>query len=230
MGDQNKETQTIEDYRKNDIIRPSENQIVFLQSIERVSDVNIELVAGFCNFYFKGIKFRTLPSKRDKLNINVRKRDKYDNPYYNTAEIINAAVSNVRPKEFARIFTTKKYLTHQNYNWLFGHAFPSKQGYAVCSYAKFPKKDNIPRIERFTKLVIHEVAHLLGISHCPNPKCIMAASGGLKSADNRHVYMCDRDREKLRIVCNHDKKLRLTATKAVWNREIRNVQKHHLYR
>ena len=44
--------------------------------------------------------------------------------------------------------------------------------------------------ERLTKLVLHELGHLLGLGHCRNPKCVMLFSNSLRELDSKSDKFC----------------------------------------
>ena len=55
------------------------------------------------------------------------------------------------------------------------------------------KPDNQLLIERFGKVVIHELGHTFGLIHCQNPVCIMRSSTYVEDLDqkqNEFCYIC----------------------------------------
>lgn len=67
---------------------------------------------------------------------------------------------------------------------------------AVVSLHRLRFMDNgarAPRallLERLTKLVLHETAHILGLAHCQTPGCLMRFSGGLAELDRLDLELC----------------------------------------
>ena len=50
-------------------------------------------------------------------------------------------------------------------------------------------------LERAVKELVHELGHAWGLSHCPNPKCVMYFSNTLPDTDRKRSIFC-RDCEK----------------------------------
>ena len=51
-----------------------------------------------------------------------------------------------------------------------------------------PDKSNV--YQRLAKIAIHETGHLLGLSHCQSPRCIMNFSVGLDKLDTLDLAFC----------------------------------------
>jgi archaemetzincin len=45
-------------------------------------------------------------------------------------------------------------------------------------------------INRFRKVVIHEMGHMFGLVHCPNPICIMRSSTYVEDIDQKENHFC----------------------------------------
>ena len=74
-------------------------------------------------------------------------------------------------------------------NFVFGLALP-RLGVAVV----FTKRLEGPRpifIERLAKEIVHEMGHLLGLSHCNNEKCVMRFSNTLAEVDYKNLMFCE---------------------------------------
>jgi archaemetzincin len=88
-------------------------------------------------------------------------------------------------------------------NFVFGLADP-RSHCAVISLARlYPEFYGQPRDprrfkERAVKEAIHELGHLLGLGHCPDPACIMFFSNSLADTDRKGPGFCRRCRERLR--------------------------------
>ncbi|RLG48932.1 MAG: pentalenene synthase [Thermoproteota archaeon] len=44
--------------------------------------------------------------------------------------------------------------------------------------------------ERTLKEVLHELGHLMGLDHCPNPRCVMSFSNTLADTDAKEAAFC----------------------------------------
>lgn len=87
-------------------------------------------------------------------------------------------------------------------NFVFGLA-DAGQGCAVISLARldpefYGEKGDPGRFrERALKEAVHELGHLLGLPHCPNPKCIMFFSNSLADTDRKGPGFCADCRRRL---------------------------------
>jgi len=53
-------------------------------------------------------------------------------------------------------------------------------------------------MQRVEKEVLHEVGHLLGLEHCPNPKCVMSFSNSIYDVDFKEARFCNVCKAKIR--------------------------------
>jgi archaemetzincin len=87
-------------------------------------------------------------------------------------------------------------------NFVFGLAEP-RQKSAIISLTRlrpeFYGQPANPQLfkERALKEAIHELGHLLGLGHCPNPACIMFFSNSLADTDRKGPGFCPRCRSLL---------------------------------
>ena len=66
------------------------------------------------------------------------------------------------------------------------------------------KKDGKLLLERFRKVVIHELGHTFGLVHCHNPSCVMRSSTYVEDIDQKNHQFCLSCRNVLLV--NFDKK------------------------
>jgi archaemetzincin len=52
------------------------------------------------------------------------------------------------------------------------------------------KKDENLLLERFTKVIIHELGHMFGLIHCQNPICVMRSSTYVEDIDQKNQNFC----------------------------------------
>ena len=78
-------------------------------------------------------------------------------------------------------------------NFIFGLADPLSKTAIVSSYRLSGEKKN----ERISKEVVHEVGHLLGLSHCHEKSCVMYFSNTIDDTDRKHQRLCSTCRSKL---------------------------------
>jgi archaemetzincin len=91
-------------------------------------------------------------------------------------------------------------LTAPGLNFVFGLADPQSR-VAVTSlarlYPEFYGQPRDPRLfkARAVKEAVHELGHLLGLGHCPDPACVMAFSNSLADTDRKGPGFCQPCRE-----------------------------------
>jgi archaemetzincin len=82
-------------------------------------------------------------------------------------------------------------------NFVFGIALP-KKGVALVFTKKLRHRANeVLYRERLLKESMHEIGHLLGLSHCPDPKCVMSFSNSLADVDNKYAEFCKQCKAKI---------------------------------
>lgn len=57
-------------------------------------------------------------------------------------------------------------------------------------------------IERFSKVIIHELGHTFGLIHCSNPVCVMRSSTYVEDLDQKNKQFCYRCRAELNRIEN----------------------------
>jgi archaemetzincin len=93
----------------------------------------------------------------------------------------------------------------QGLNFVFGEADPEK-GITVISLARLGQEfyggspDPERLTERTVKEAVHEVGHIMGISHCPNPECVMRYSNTLSHTDRKSSELCPLCKRKLSLL------------------------------
>ena len=63
-------------------------------------------------------------------------------------------------------------------------------------------------LQHSCKLVVHEIAHLLGVDHCIFYECCMNGSGHLAEDFRQPMFLCPVDLHKLQTLCGFDVVLR----------------------
>lgn len=74
-------------------------------------------------------------------------------------------------------------------------------------------------LQRSCKLLVHEVAHLLGIDHCIWFSCCMNGSGHLEEDFRQSMHLCPVDLRKLQTLCGFDVKERYRNLMAFFQRQ-----------
>lgn len=59
------------------------------------------------------------------------------------------------------------------------------------------KRDDILLLDRFRKVIIHELGHTFGLVHCHIPTCVMRSSTYVEDIDQKGHNLCSRCREEI---------------------------------
>lgn len=81
----------------------------------------------------------------------------------------------------------------QGMSFIFGLANPLNNTALVSTYRL--QGENLQ--ERINKEVIHEVGHLLGLSHCTDTSCVMCFSNTVEDTDRKRQALCTICRRKI---------------------------------
>lgn len=121
---------------------------------------------------------------------------------YSADQIIKSLAENIQPP-VKRIGIIAKDISLPFLTYVFGEAQIGGQAAVISTYrlertknGSKPKKSLI--YKRLAKITIHETGHLLGLSHCRNPNCIMNFSIGVDKLDKLTLKFCTQCTEYLR--------------------------------
>ncbi len=90
---------------------------------------------------------------------------------------------------------TEADLYEEGLNFIFGLANPSLKAAVVSVHRLRPefyggRPDDELLKERTVKEAMHELGHLFGLGHCPNPKCVMHFSNSILDTDFKGPLYC----------------------------------------
>ncbi len=115
------------------------------------------------------------------------------------ADVLLQEVLNAKPENhlFAAGITPYD-IYSDNLNFVFGIGLPFKG--CIVSYARLYSRNEELFLLRFRKEITHEMGHVFGLSHCPNPYCVMHFSNSLADTDRKGEDFCPYCQEKLNVV------------------------------
>ena len=88
--------------------------------------------------------------------------------------------------------------------YIFGQAyFKGRAGVASIYRLRneqygMPKDDDL-LLQRFIKVIIHELGHTFGLVHCHNPGCVMRTSTYVEDIDQKSTYLCNHCKPQLKL-------------------------------
>jgi archaemetzincin len=99
---------------------------------------------------------------------------------------------------FDRVLAVTNYdLYTNNLNFIFGLA-EAREKCAVISLFRLRMGVDEERFHsRAVKEAVHELGHSWGLSHCPNPRCVMHFSNSLEDTDRKETEWCESCERKL---------------------------------
>ncbi len=103
-------------------------------------------------------------------------------------------------KDKLTLIITDRDLYIPGLNYVFGYA---PGGVGVVSTRRLDPRfyggsyDRRLFLERVVKEAVHEVGHLKGLSHCPNPYCVMHFSNNILDTDRKSYILCGDCRKRL---------------------------------
>ena len=112
------------------------------------------------------------------------------------AELQLQNLLSVKPHDSLFVVAVTPYdLYSDGLNFVFGVAYPFKG--CIVSYARLFSDDADLFLSRVRKEITHEMGHVFGLQHCPNPECVMHFSNSLADTDYKSEDFCPSCEEKL---------------------------------
>ncbi len=142
----------------------------------------LETAAGI--FDLKPTLFRT-PVPLEEAELNAARKQ------YDAAAILKRLEGLVKASGSNFVIgITEKDIYVQGSNYVFGLADPQRSA-GVVSLARLRVNSNPSLLnERIMKEASHEIGHLVGLKHCPEPTCIMSFANSTFDVDSKLPMLC----------------------------------------
>jgi predicted Zn-dependent protease len=94
--------------------------------------------------------------------------------------------------EGIKIVYTDQDIYSPGLDYVFGKAYAGDRICIVSSRRLQDVRDMDRTVERLVKVTLHEIGHLLRLTHCEDPGCVMYRSNDAVSVDGRALSFCER--------------------------------------
>jgi archaemetzincin len=114
---------------------------------------------------------------------------------YNAQKILSDLLSRFRDPALRVLGITALDLFIPIFTYVFGLAQIGGRGAVVSTFRLDPANQGLP-LEfdlfhcRIEKTVIHELAHMIGMTHCRNRQCVLFSSSQVEDTDRKKVDFC----------------------------------------
>ncbi len=136
----------------------------------------------------EGVRFRLLPSR---LSVPLTLFD-WSRAQYRADEValyLARSLGILEPPRLLALGLSEADAFVEGLNFVFGIALPNAGAAIVFSRRLYTRDRNL-YLERLIKESMHEVGHLLGLGHCPDPRCVMSFSNSIHDVDRKEAAFC----------------------------------------
>jgi archaemetzincin len=179
---------------------PFAGSVIFVQPLGDVEPGKLSVLEDVIKDNFD-MECRMLLAQKLQRAHYVRTREQYD-----AMKLMSRAKQHIPLDAFRYIVVLDEDIFSERCNFIFGQAqVPGKV--CIVSLNRFadPERDLLPseinlfKI-RLTKLLLHELGHTFGLSHCRNEACVMHFANSMVELDNQSAHYCPECLERLRWV------------------------------
>ena len=218
--------QSFEDYARNNPVKASgRRQVLVFQPVGPFTHIEQDMISKAV--LFAGIWF-DLPTRVERTVAlpekgwrRIRRFPWQDEPVtqYRTDYFLQELFPRRLPEDAVcyLAITMADLYPDENWNFVFGQASLSHRigVYSMARYfprfwgEKDQQRDNTLTLKRCCKVLVHEVGHIFGLSHCIYCQCTMNGSNSLEESDRRPLRLCP-----------------LCLKKLQWNRELDTAMRY----
>ena len=151
-------------------------------------------------------------SREFQLPVNIEEKQIDLNEYYDHLRLqydANALLKEIDSISSSKLFTKIGVFLVDLFipilTYIFGQAaFKGSTGiaslYRLRNEQYGMKKDEVLLLNRFSKVVIHEIGHTIGLIHCHNPNCVMRSSTYVEDIDQKSHNICSHCRTEVGMI------------------------------
>jgi len=149
-----------------------------------------------------GKKFGVKVEQREAIKVPGETFDRIRGQYVSSEILHKLRGSATLDERDKMLGITDVDLYTEGLNFVFGEAELGGQRAIISltrlhqSFYSLPE-DRTIFLERAKKEAVHELGHVFGLVHCPDPECVMHFSNSLQDTDGKSASFCPRCREHL---------------------------------
>lgn len=124
---------------------------------------------------------------------------------YDANSILKELSNKFSPNSYKKIGLFRVDLFIPILTYIFGQAILNGNTGIVSTYRLRNElyglqKSKVVENERLKKVVIHEIGHMFGLIHCPNPICVMRSSTYVEDIDQKSENLCPKCKTEIGLI------------------------------
>jgi len=168
-----------------------------------LSDISLQVVGEIADFIKQRIPVEV--KIKEKLTLGI-KMDEIRGQY-NAIHILDILLNFFEPDKLLGICDVDIFVPGMNFVFGVVNGIGGEVGVVSITRLRqefygLPEDIEIFK-SRVRKEVLHELGHLIGLSHCPDPSCVMHFSNSLMDTDYKKDDFCDICNEKIKQILKY---------------------------